>query len=102
MLKLIGSKGDHLVLSTAGKALPKKIQVEDLLCTIYPSHIRYIPLKGFFLILPILDRCTKWESWAQMVGSLISADNVGNLVKRDRVISVLDPLRFVGLLEWGE
>ncbi|MDR3541048.1 MAG: helicase-associated domain-containing protein [Desulfosporosinus sp.] len=102
MLKLIGSKGDQLVLSKSGKALPQKIQVEDLLCTIYPSHIRAIPLKGFFLILPILDRCTKWESWAQMVGNIISADKVGNLVRRDRVISILDPLRFIGLLDWGE
>ena len=102
ILKLIGSKGDHLVLSAAGKALPKKIQVEDLLCKIYPSHIRSIPFKGFFLILPILDRCTKWESWSRMVGSLISADKVGNLVRRDRVISILDPLRFIGLLDWGE
>ena len=102
MLKLIGSKGDRLVLSTSGKALPKKIQVEDLLCTIYPSHIRSIPLKGFFLILPILDRCTEWTSWAKMVRSFIPADNVGNLVRRDRVISILDPLRFIGLLDWGE
>ncbi|HZK84481.1 MAG TPA: helicase-related protein [Desulfosporosinus sp.] len=102
MLKLIGSKGDHLVLSSTGKALSKKIHVEDLLCTIYPSHIRSIPLKGFFLILPILDRCTEWTSWAQMVRSIIPVDNVGNLVRRDRVISILDPLRFVGLLDWGE
>jgi len=102
MLKLIGSKGDHLVLSASGKALPKKIQVEDLLCSIFPSHIRSIPLKGFFLILPILNRCTEWKSWAQMVRSLIPADNVGNLVRQDRVISILDPLRFIGLLDWGE
>ena len=102
MLKLVGSKGDRLVLSAAGKALPNKIQVEDLLCTIYPSHIRSIPLKGFFLILPILDRCTEWKSWAQLVRNLIPADNVGNLIRRDRVISILDPLRFIGLLDWGE
>ncbi|MDR3586487.1 MAG: helicase-associated domain-containing protein [Desulfosporosinus sp.] len=102
MLKLIGSKGDHLVLTTTGKALPKKIQVEDLLCRIYPHHIRSIPLKGFFLILPILDRCTEWKSWAQMVRCLIPADDVGNLVRRERVISILDPLRFIGLLDWGE
>jgi len=102
MLKLIGSKGDHLVLSASGRALPKKVQVEDLLCTIYSSHIRSIPLKGFFSILPILDRCTEWKSWAQMVSSLIPGDNVGNLVRRDRVISILEPLRFIGLLDWGE
>jgi len=102
MLKLIASKGDQLVLSAAGKALPTKIQVEDLFCTILPSHIRAIPLKGFFSILPILDRCIKWTSWALMVSHLIPADKVGNLVRRDRVISILDPLRFVGLLDWGE
>jgi len=102
ILKLIGSKGDHLVLSASGKTLPKKIIVEDILGKILPSYIHSIPLKGFFLILPLLDRCTKWTSWAQMMSSLISADNVGNLVRRDRVISILDPLRFIGLLEWGE
>jgi len=102
MLKLIGSKGDHLVLSAAGKALPKKIRVEDLLCTIYPSHLRSIPLKGFYLILPILDRCTEWESWAQLVSSVIPDEKVGNLVSRERVISMLEPLRFIGLLDWGK
>jgi len=102
MLKLIGSKGDHLVLSASGKALPKKIQVEDLLCTIYPTHIRSIPFKGFYLILPILDRCTEWKSWAQLVSSVIPDEKVGNLVNRERVISLLDSLRFIGLLDWGE
>jgi len=102
MLKLIGSKGDHLVLSAAGKALPKKIRVEDLLCTIYPSHLRSIPLKGFYLILPILDRCTEWESWAQLVSSVIPDEKVGNLVSRDRVISILEPLRFIGLTGLGQ
>ena len=102
MLKLIGSKGDHLVLSASGRALPKKIRVEDLLCTIYPAHIRSIPLKGFYLILPILDRCTEWKSWAQLVSSVIPDEKVGNLVSRERVISLLDSLRFIGLLDWGE
>ena len=102
MLKLIGSKGDHLILSASGKALPKKIQVENLLCTIYPSQIRAISLKGFFLILPILDRCTGWQSWAQMVSRVIPDGKLGNLIRRERVISTLDSLRFIGLLDWGE
>lgn len=102
ILQLIGAKGDRLVLTTPGRDLPESIQVEDLLCRIFPPHFRSIPLKGFFLILPLLDRCTEWTSWARMVKGLIPADNVGNLVRRDRVISILDPLRFLGLLDWGE
>lgn len=102
MLKLIGSKGDHLTLSASGKALPQKIQVENLLCTIYPSQIRAISLKGFFLILPILDRCTGWQSWAHMVSSVIADGKVGNTIRRERVIGTLDLLRFIGLVDWGE
>ena len=102
MLKLIGSKGDRLVLSATGKALPTTIQVEDILCEIVPSQIRDIPLKGFFLILPILDRCTQWTSWALMVSRVIPDDKVGNLVRLDRVVGLLDSLRFIGLLDWCE
>ena len=101
-LQLIGSRGDRLVLTTAGRDLPESIQVEELLCRICLTHFDSIPLKGFYLILPLLDRCTEWTSWAQMVDVFIPGEHVGNLVRRDRVISVLDPLRFLGLLEWGE
>lgn len=102
ILKLIGSKGDRLVLSASGRALPEKIQVEDLLCRIFPPHVGAIPMKGFFAILPLLDRCTEWTSWTRMVNNLIPTVGMGNLVRRDRVIGILDPLRFLGLLDWGE
>jgi len=101
-LKLIGSKGDRLVLSPVGRDLPESIQVAELLGRICPSHVRAIPLKGFYLFMPLLDRCTEWTSWAQMVHTFIPGEYVGNLARRDRVISILDPLRFLGLLEWGE
>ncbi|HEY8909106.1 MAG TPA: helicase-associated domain-containing protein [Desulfosporosinus sp.] len=102
IFQLIGVKGDRLVLTKRGKDLPKSIQVEDLLCRILPTHLSAIPLKGFYLILPILGRCSGWTSWAQMVNGYIPDGKVGNLIRRDRVISILDPLRFLGLLDWGE
>ncbi len=101
-LQLIGSRGDRMVLTTAGRDLPESLQVEELLCRIFPTHFDSIPLKGFYLILPLLDRCTEWTSWAHMVDTFIPGEHVGNLVRLDRVISILDPLRFLGLLEWGE
>ncbi len=101
-LKLIVINGDRLVLTTLGRELPKSIQVADLVCKIYPIHFRFILNKGFFLVLPVLDRCTSWTSWTQLVNDLIPADNVGNSLRQDRVFSLLDPMRFLGLLDWGE
>ena len=102
LLQLIGSQGDRLALTTLGRDLPDNIQVEDLLCECFPIYLRSISMKGFYLILPLMDHCSEWTSWTRLVEGVIPAGNVGNLVRRDRVISTLDPLRFFGLLEWGE
>ncbi|HWQ41159.1 MAG TPA: helicase-associated domain-containing protein [Desulfosporosinus sp.] len=96
------TKGDRLELTSEGRELPGTIKVEDLLCQICPTHFRSIPNKGFFLVLPLLVHCTGWTSWNQMVKQLIPADNSCNLFPQDRVIGLLDPMRFLGLLDWGE
>ena len=102
-LKLIGRKKDHLVLLKQGRELSAKFKIEDLLSSICPTFFRSIRLKGSFLVLPVLARCTSWTSWGHIVTKLIaSAEDVGNLLRRDRVISLLDPLRFLGLVDWGE
>lgn len=95
-------KGDRLVLTTPGRELPEKIKVEDLLCEVCPVHVRSIQNKGFFLVLPVLSRCTKWTSWGHLMSKLISDDNVCNLLQQGTVINILDPLRFLGLLDWGK
>jgi len=92
---------DRLELTTEGSKLQESIKVEDLLCEICPTHFRSIPNKGFFLVMPLLTHCTSWTSWAHMVNQLIPADDVCNLLRQDRVISLLDPMRFLGLLDWG-
>ncbi len=102
-LKLVGRKNDHLYLMKQGRELPAKFKIIDLLSSIYPVHFLSILHKGAFLVLPVLARCTSWTSWGQIVTKLITpAEDVGNLLRRDRVISLLDPLRFLGLVDWGE
>lgn len=100
--QLFWPKGDRLELTTPGRELPERIKVEDLLCRICPTHFRSISNKGFFLVLPLLARCSTWSSWGHMLDKLIPADDSFNLLKLDRVISLLDPMRFLGLLDWGE
>jgi len=100
--RLFGQSEDRLVLTTMGEELPESIKVEDLLCVIYPEHLEAIQNKGFFLVLPLLSRCTNWTSWGYMVSKLLSDDNVCNLLNYETVISLLDPLRFLGLLDWGK
>ncbi|WP_045574637.1 helicase-associated domain-containing protein, partial [Desulfosporosinus sp. I2] len=100
--RLYGQRGDRLVLTTRGEELPESIKVEDLLCMIYPEHLETIRNKGFFLVLPVLCRCNNWTSWGYMVSKLLSEDNVCNLLNYETVISLLDPLRFLGLLDWGK
>ncbi|MCO1603410.1 helicase-associated domain-containing protein [Desulfosporosinus nitroreducens] len=100
--KLISPKGDRLALTALGRELTEHITVEDLLCQIFPSHLNTIPNKGFFLMLPLLVNCTEWTSWTQKASKLIPANFSRALFPRDRVISLLDPMRFLGLLDWGE
>ena len=102
LFKLITLSGDRLALTTTGRELPECIKVEDLLCEIYPVHVRTIQNKGFFLVLPVLSRCTKWTSWSHLVSKLISEVNDCNLLRQETVISLLDSLRFLGLLDWGK
>ncbi len=78
------------------------IRVDELLCQLFTLYFRTIQFKGFFLVLPLLDRCTGWTSWTQMVKNLIPEDDVGYFYRRNRVIGILNPLRFLGLLDWGE
>ncbi|MBC2723781.1 helicase-associated domain-containing protein [Desulfosporosinus sp.] len=100
--RLLGQSGDRLVLTSAGQELPESIKVEDLLCVIYSEHFELIQNKGFFVVLPVLSRCTKWTSWSLMISKLFSEDTVCNLLTKETVISLLDPLRFLGLLDWGK
>ena len=72
-----------------------------MICELCPVHFRSIPNKGFFLVLPLLARCTGWTSWTHMVNQLVPDDDSCNLLRQDRVISLLDPMRFLGLLDWG-
>ena len=97
----IWEKGDHLLLTEQGRDLPVNIRVEELLCQFFPVHLRSCQNKGYLLVLPLLDRCTKWTSWSNLLENLIT-DNVGNLYRRDRIIGLLNPLRFLGLIDWGE
>lgn len=99
--QLIGRRGDRLVLTTPGRELPEHIKVEDLLCEICPMHFHSIENKGFFVMLPLLARCTTWTSWGHMVSGLIPGDDSFNLLRQDRVISILDPLRFLGFTRLG-
>jgi len=100
--QLFWSKGDRLVLTTPGRELPERFKVEDLLAEILPTNFRSMSNKGFFLMLPLLVRCTVWTSWGHLVSTLFPADNSFNLLRLDRVISMLDPMRFLGLIDWGE
>ena len=102
LFRLLGRSGDRLVLTRMGQDLPESIKVEDLLCAICPVHLKSIQNKGFFLVLPVLSRCTQWTSWAHMINRLISDNNVCHLLIQETVISLLDPLRFLGLLDWGK
>lgn len=99
--RLLGQKGDRLVLTATGKELPESIKLEELLCSIYPEHFETVQNKGFFLVLPVLSRCTDWTSWGYLVGKLFTGDKC-NLLKYETVVSLLDPLRFLGLLDWGK
>ncbi|EGW41066.1 helicase-associated domain-containing protein [Desulfosporosinus sp. OT] len=101
-LQLFTLKGDRLVLTTPGREFPENVKVEDLICELCPAHVRSISNKGLFLVLPLLTRCTKWTSWSYMISKLISEDNVCNLLRQETVISLLDPMRFLGLLDWGK
>ncbi|WP_088188898.1 helicase-associated domain-containing protein [Desulfosporosinus sp. FKA] len=98
---LLGQKGDRLVLTTIAKELPESIKVEELLCSIYPEHFEAVRNKGFFLVLPVLSSCTNWTSWGYLVGKLFGVD-ICNLLNYEIVVSFLDPLRFLGLLDWGK
>lgn len=100
--RLLGQRGDRLVLTAKGEELPESIKVEDLLCAIYPEHLEAIRNKGFFLILPVLSRYTQWISWGYLVGNLFEKENVCDLLNYETVINLLDPLRFLGLLDWGK
>ena len=102
LFRLFTQSGDRVVLTTTGRELPESLQVGDLLGEIYPVHLRSIQNKGFFLVLPLLSRCTQWTSWGHMINQLISDDNVCNLLRLETVISLLEPLRFLGLLDWGK
>ncbi|EHQ90478.1 helicase-associated domain-containing protein [Desulfosporosinus youngiae] len=102
LFQLLGRRGDRLALTTKGQELPESIKVEELLCVIYTVHFQSIQNKGLFLVLPVLSRCTEWTSWGHMLSKLISDDDVCRLLTRDTVISFLDPLRFLGLLDWGK
>jgi len=99
--QLISPIGERLKLTTEGSEVPKSFKVEDMICELCPVHFRSIPNKGFFLVLPLLARCTGWTSWTHMVNQLVPDDDSCNLLRQDRVISLLDPMRFLGLLDWG-
>lgn len=94
--------GDRLALTFLGRELLEKIKVENLLGEVCPVHVRSIPNKGFFLLLPVLSQCTQWTSWGRLVSQLISEEDVCKLLLQNRVIGLLDPLRFLGLLDWGK
>jgi hypothetical protein len=101
-LQLVWPKDDHLVLTPLGRELPDRIKVENILCRIFTEQLRSIRTKGFFLVFSLLPHFTGWTSWAQMVNKLIApAEDAGNLLRLDRVISILEPLRFLGLLDYG-
>lgn len=99
--QFISPKGERLKLTAEGRKVPKNFKVEDLLIELCPPHFHAIPNKGFFLVLPLLVHCTEWTSWGHMVSQLVPNDDSCNLLRQDRVISLLDPLRFLGLLDWG-
>lgn len=101
-LNLIRSHNGRLKLTAAGRELTKRANVLELLGQIWPANLQAVKHKGFFLVLPLLAHCTGWISWGKLVTDLIApAQNIGNLLRVDRVITLLDPWRFLGLLDWG-
>lgn len=101
VFNLFSVKGDRMVLTTPGRELPENIKVADLISELCSVHVRSILNKGFFLVLPLLSRCSRWISWGQMMSKLFADDNVSNLLRLETVISLLEPMRFLGLLDWG-
>ncbi|GAB6154695.1 hypothetical protein JCM17380_34450 [Desulfosporosinus burensis] len=102
VFQLFRTKGERLDLTTAGRELPEGIKVEDLLGQICPIHVGSITNKGFFVVFPLIARCTEWTSLGHMVTTLISTKNLCNLLLQDHVIYLLEPLRLLGLLDWGK
>lgn len=101
-LRLVRPHNGLIEMTTAGRDIPQQADVASILSRICPVILRSIDNKGFFLILPLFHLCTKWTSWSKLVTDLISpAPDLGNLRRLDRVISFLDPLRFLGLIDWG-
>lgn len=101
-LQLVWLKDDHVVLTPPGRELPDRLKVENILCQIFWAQLRSIRTKGFFLVFSLLPYCSGWTSWGQTVNKLIApAEDAGNLLRLDRVINLLDPLRFLGLLDYG-
>ena len=99
--QLIMVKGDRLVLTPLGRDLTGNIKAENFLCDLCQFHIDSITNKGFFLMLPVLSNCTQWTSWSYLVTKLIPNDNSCNLMFLGAAVTLLEPLRYLGLLEWG-
>ncbi|MDQ7093527.1 helicase-associated domain-containing protein [Desulfosporosinus sp. PR] len=95
-------RGDRLALTKEGRVLPETIKVENFLSELCTVHVYSLKNKGLFLLLPVLSRCTTWTSWGHTISTLISDENVCNLLILETVISFLNPMRYLGLLEWGK